>query len=511
VGDPEPLSSATPERRGQIQQQLRATLSDLAPFLDDAENGPLLRRALLSPGLDGVMAVDGKIVLTEWGLLPAGVAVPPDVLSASALAGYLPAPPVRASVRPATAAGAAPRTSAPPPLPIPESAVRRGAASSVWNWWLVPAAIAVAAVFLVLGAWLGARFVAERLAARPAQVELFDEAPVRAALDRQREQNAALQAQIEERKRSLGGDVCVADPAQLPQIGPNRAGVVPPGAAPAPPGAPPFHGTLAELLTQGVVMVLAVSQTGTETGSGFFVTPDLVVTNRHVVEDAQPGKLFVTGGKLTRATPAQVVAQSPNSEIGSLDVALLRVTGATGVQPLVLSTTAAPLDQVIAAGYPGLTLETDAAYQRLIDGDASAIPSVILTDGRINAIQTSSAGLKIMPHTAAIAPGNSGGPLADACGRVIGINTFINVDTEHAAQTRYAQKIDAVVDFLKSHGVEPTVATDACAAGGGPGIAAPAAPAQPAAAQPAAAQPAAAATPPAPATAPPVPPAPAKP
>jgi hypothetical protein len=59
----------------------------------------------------------------------------------------------------------------------------------------------------------------------------------------------------------------------------------------------------------------------------------------------------------------------------------------------------------------------DEAYGRLIEGDATAIPTVILTDGKISAVQTSPTGLKIMPHTAAVSGGNSGGPLVDACGR----------------------------------------------------------------------------------------------
>ena len=38
------------------------------------------------------------------------------------------------------------------------------------------------------------------------------------------------------------------------------------------------------------------------------------------------------------------------------------------------------------------------------------MPSVILTDGRINAVQTAPTGLVILPHSAQIAQGNSGRP-----------------------------------------------------------------------------------------------------
>jgi len=159
------------------------------------------------------------------------------------------------------------------------------------------------------------------------------------------------------------------------------------------------------------------------------------------------------------------VAQTSSSEIGGPDIALLRVDGAAGIQPLAFSTTAAPLDQVIAAGFPGLVMQSDEAFDRLRNGDASAVPEVILTDGRINAIQSAAGGMKIMPHSAAVSGGNSGGPLADACGRVLGINTFITANREQVAHANYAQKSDGVVAFLRQNGVDVADLTAPCTPG----------------------------------------------
>ena len=363
----------------------------------------------------------------------------------------------------------------------------------------MPAALLVAALFLAIGVWQGARMVAARIAERSNTVQLFDEAAARDALQRQNEENAALERDIEERRRALGGNVCLIDPAQLPRLGPDRASVPPPAAVPPPPGAPPFQGNLAELLKQALVLILVPGHDdGLSLGSGFFVTPDLIATNRHVIEGAEDGRIFVISEKLGRAMKVELVAKTPSSDIGALDVALLRLTGGPAVQPLAMTTTVAQLDQVIAAGYPGLTIRADAATQRLLQGgDTTSAPAPILTDGRINAIQDSSGGIKIMPHSAAISGGNSGGPLADTCGRVVGVNTFITTDTEQTAHVNYAQKADAVIAFLRANGAAVNEVSGPCT----PGAPGP---------QGAAAPPAAAATaPPAPPTPPANTPAPA--
>ena len=206
----------------------------------------------------------------------------------------------------------------------------------------------------------------------------------------------------------------------------------------------------------------------------------MLLRGDHVIEDADPNEILVTSKKLGRTTRARVVAQTPDAEIGSPDIALLRVEGATGIQPLAFSTTAAPLDLVIAAGFPGLLMQSDEAFARLKRGDASAVPEVILTDGRINAIQSAPGGMKIMPHSAAVSGGNSGGPLADACGRVIGINTFITANREQVVHANYAQKSDGVIEFIRQNGANVADVTVACTPGAPAAPPAPAAPAPPA-------------------------------
>jgi len=464
-GETAPLHMLPADQQALVAAALRNALAGVEPLLADPEHGPLLRAALAIASPDGIRAVDGRVVLTEWGLsadpeAAGGVAAP---LAASPIGAFLGSARVGADRE----APARVLPTAANPHFAPASAASAAAAAAVSRprtWSLLAAGLVIAALFLGLGVWLGNRMVRERLASQPGTAALFDEAAARQALERQRAENAALERQVEERRRALDGNVCLLDPAAQP-LGPDTKAAVSPATVPPPAGRPPFQGSIADLLKQGVVFVLAPVDGGASTGSGFFVTADTVVTNRHVIERADPNRIFVINAKLGTLTPVRPVAETPDSQIGDLDVAALKLGQPAAVQPLSVTTTVAELDPVIAAGYPALTASADEAYGRLLhEGDSAAVPQLILTDGRISAIQDSPSGVKLMPHTAAISGGNSGGPLVDACGRVVGINTFIAADREQAASAKWAQKVDQVVAFLASKGVAITPLTAACAA-----------------------------------------------
>ena len=495
-GVAEPLFTLPADRRAGPEVALRAALQALAPLLNDPEAGPLLRRALAIPSTDSILTIGGMVLLTDWGVVADGAGTEDEQAARGAAwtNPYFARPDLnrpdlaRAVATPASMPSAMPAA----PIPMPAAAPRYvppPASRSAWDWALVPAALVTAGLFLGGGLWIGARIVAARVAERPSTVALLDERATRDATDRQREQNAALQREIEARRRLLATNVCTPDPAQVPHLGPDRSAAVPPASVTPTPGGAAFQGSLAELLTQAVVLIVAPAAggDGTATGSGFFITPELIVTNRHVIEGADPAALVVTSKKLGRTTRATVVAQTPDSEIGNPDVAVLRVEAVPGLQPLSFSTAAAPLDLVIAAGFPGLLMQSDEAFARLRRGDASAMPEVILTDGRINAVQSAPGGMRIMPHSAAVSGGNSGGPLVDACGRVLGINTFITANREQVVHANYAQKSDGVIAFLRQNGTTVVDLTAPCA----PATPAPASPPAPPATAPAPPPPAA--------------------
>jgi len=516
AGDARPLRTLPPEHRGAPEAALAASLARLLPLREDRKIGPLITRALSLADADSVLAIGNRVVLVGWGLVPAGAPVDAASLNArlretfghDALAGpksnlpsledlpTLLAPPRASSAPPPPPPAASPAPTPPnsPPIspgarPVPPAASRTPPPSSGlppgapppmppepppaapdapgpgWRRWLIPAGIAIAAVFLALGVWIGAREIERQYAGRTSIVHIADTPAMRDAATRREAENTALEAQIAAARRALEGNVCVADPAQMPSLGPPRdAPIVPAMRPPAPPGAGPFQGTLVELLRQATVLILVPLDDGLGIGTGFFVSPGIVVTARHVIEKATARGIFVVNTRLGRPLRASVTAQTPDSEIYKADIAVLQVPGAPGIQPLSLSRKIEQLDQVIAAGFPGLLMHADDAFQKLMDGDAASMPSLILTDGRINAVQRAPTGLSILPHSAQIAEGNSGGPLVDACGRVVGMNTFIDVSREQAVHINYAQKADTLLDFLNANGITATEQSDVCQA-----------------------------------------------
>ncbi|WP_198373752.1 S1 family peptidase, partial [Roseomonas rosulenta] len=371
----------------------------------------------------------------------------------------------------------------PPVAPVAAAAPAARATGSAWNWWLLPTGLLVAIIFLGLGFWLGWQLISERIAQQRLVAHVADESRITEQIARQRQTNDALRTEIEQARAALAGDVCRPgdfglSPLTPPQITPMQPSQMPPPA----PGQQAFQGSLIELLDQATVLVLGplANGQGVGTGTGFVVAPGIVVTNAHVVAGLDPSRVFVVNRRLGRPRTVQVAAQTPDPQPGRQDFAILRMPAdAPALSPLGLTRVASRLDPVIAAGFPQAIMQTDANFQALLDGNIQSVPELAVTDGLVSAVQNLPSGLIVMPHTAAISRGNSGGPLVDRCGRVVGVNTFGFFNAEQGERVSYAQKVDSLLAFLAANGVTVAEVTGACTpAPVGPAAAgAPAAPA----------------------------------
>jgi putative serine protease PepD len=165
-----------------------------------------------------------------------------------------------------------------------------------------------------------------------------------------------------------------------------------------------------------VTYIVADTPEGQATGSGFVVSKDgLIVTNDHVVDGASQVQVKI--GTSNQAQDATVVGADP-----SRDLALLKVD-ASNLPTLSLgdSSSVGVGDPTYAIGNPfGLdhTLTTGivSALQRNLQApDGATISGAIQTDAALN-------------------PGNSGGPLLDSSGKVIGVNSQIQTGSSNGAE-----------------------------------------------------------------------------
>ena len=168
--------------------------------------------------------------------------------------------------------------------------------------------------------------------------------------------------------------------------------------------------------------------------------------------------------RLGGLVPVELVATSPDGEQSAPDFALLRLRA--GTAPAVLSIAAASdeLAPVIAAGYPGLGLRDDAGFRRLLTGDLAAAPDLNMNRGEIRSIQPLGAITRLV-HTADVLKGYSGGPLLDACGRLVGVNTFIQVDQAQGGKLNNAMSTPDLMTFLAAQGVRLPLDLRGCGAG----------------------------------------------
>jgi serine protease Do len=166
--------------------------------------------------------------------------------------------------------------------------------------------------------------------------------------------------------------------------------------------------SLQEIYEKTIQSVVSISCSGayhTSTGTGVILTADgYVATNAHVIEGASAVQVILQDKQIFDA----VIVGS--DEI--TDLAVLKIT-AEDLSPATLGDSAALRvgDTVVAIGDPlGLALSGS-----MTDGIVSAINRDITIDGRT---------MTLIQTNAALNSGNSGGPLINCYGQVVGINTM---------------------------------------------------------------------------------------
>ena len=293
------------------------------------------------------------------------------------------------------------------------------------------------------------------------------EARQQAELAAVRERNEALDAYLKMLRDLLAQDPCTVK-EKLPTLPPPPAGVPgmplmlpndpaePHGSGvdgpqtPLPPSQPPRQevtpaakaDTMPHLLEQATVLVLAQQSRGLSMGSGFFISQRHIVTNGHVVGDA--GQALVTNKATGKVLAARILHRI---EEGGHDVAVLELEAPAAITPLSFCFSVQRTERVSAWGFPGAVTGDDPKFKALLEGNAASVPEVVYSDGSVNVVQERDPA--IIVHSATVSQGNSGGPLVNQAGQVVGINTFIKLDGESYRQSSIAVVSSAVARLLQ--------------------------------------------------------------
>ncbi|HVX45421.1 MAG TPA: trypsin-like peptidase domain-containing protein [Mycobacteriales bacterium] len=183
---------------------------------------------------------------------------------------------------------------------------------------------------------------------------------------------------------------------------------------------------VAKAVSPSVVEIRVVTAQGESLGSGVILSADgEILTNNHVIADAaQGGTITVVFNNGKKAT-ATVVGADANS-----DLALIKAQNVSGLHPATLgdSSTVQVGDEVIAIGSPeGLQGTVTSGVVSYL-GRAVTVPRSDSTNSGLPPWAQQSSGTvtyKAIQTDASLNPGNSGGPLLNSAGQVIGINSAI--------------------------------------------------------------------------------------
>lgn len=304
--------------------------------------------------------------------------------------------------------------------------------------------------------------VADVLLGRPAQ-----EPPPRATIEHAVAPRFTLRQALFERRLRLGTLIVLAVAALVIGAGGAAAGVFLGSrtvvnapdpivtlakAQPAVESAPGSVADIAARVLPAVVSIEVRVGSGGEAGSGIVVDANgYILTNNHVISMAKDSSAGLTvvfnDGASTRRT-GRVIGTDP-----ATDLAVVKVDGVHGLTVADLGDSEALKvgDSVIAVGSPlGLTGTVTTGIVSALHRPVRLGASGTSEDAVIDAIQTD----------AAVNPGNSGGPLVDASGAVVGINTAIRTLSNDPLSggsigLGFAIPIDdarAVADILIAHG-----------------------------------------------------------
>jgi S1-C subfamily serine protease len=191
---------------------------------------------------------------------------------------------------------------------------------------------------------------------------------------------------------------------------------------------------------RATAFVEVVTSEGKATGSAFCIDRSgLFITNAHVVGGAADGRGQVwlvvdIGRKSQRRLRGKVIKADPG-----VDLALLQVDGGGDLTPLELGTEDALIETapIVTFGFP---------FGDKLKAGGEAYPEITIIASRITSFRRAKGRLEYIQFDNQLNPGNSGGPVLDEAGRVIGVA----VATIRGTAINLAIPVGRLSEFLKA-------------------------------------------------------------
>jgi len=186
---------------------------------------------------------------------------------------------------------------------------------------------------------------------------------------------------------------------------------------------------------------LVIAPSGiSSSGSGFAITSNgLIVTNNHVIEGAKTIKIRGVNGNFNKTYLAKVIITDKNNDLSIIKIDDPSFSSLGSIPYIVKSSSANVGENVFVLGYP----------LRASMGD-----EIKLTNGIISSKSGFQGDITSYQITAAAQPGNSGGPLFNNNGNLIGIVNSKNTEAENAS---YAIKSSYLLNLINLLDNPPTM------------------------------------------------------
>ena len=170
-------------------------------------------------------------------------------------------------------------------------------------------------------------------------------------------------------------------------------------------------------------------------GSGFFLnTNGYIATNYHVVDGTTALQVNFTRNGKTESYPAKIVSTDPQNDLAIIRIDDSSFNGNSALPYGLMTRTKDTGSEVFAMGFP------------MADVMGSEVK---FTDGKISSKSGIGGDVRVYQISVPIQPGNSGGPLFDLCGNVIGITSSgLNRDYFKSENVNYAIKASYLKNLM---------------------------------------------------------------